>query len=77
MTRVLVAHASKRGGTAGLAEMIADALRQQGMTVDVQPARAVHDIAGYDTVVLGGALYNEPVAPRRATVRTPASSGTA
>ncbi len=57
MTRALVAHGSKRGGTSGLAEMIAAALRQQGMTVDVQHARAVRDIAGYDAVVLGGVLY--------------------
>lgn len=54
---VLVAYGSKRGGTAGLADMVADALRQEGFTVEVAPARSVRSVAGYDAVVVGGALY--------------------
>ena len=36
---VLVAYGSKRGGTRGLAEMVAQGLREEGFTVDVVPAR--------------------------------------
>jgi menaquinone-dependent protoporphyrinogen oxidase len=55
--RVLVAYGSTRGGTQGLAHMVADGLRETGCTVDVVPAGAVHRIHGYDAVVVGGALY--------------------
>lgn len=54
---VLIAYGSKRGGTAGLADMVADALRQQGFTADVAPARAVPSVAGHEAVIVGGALY--------------------
>jgi menaquinone-dependent protoporphyrinogen oxidase len=54
---VLVAYGSKRGGTKGLAEMVADALREEGFTVDVLPAGEVKKCAAYDAVVVGGALY--------------------
>src|SRR6185295_3783719 len=54
---VLVTFGSKRGGTAGIAAMVAEALREPGLHVDVQPAGAVHDIRGYDAVIVGGALY--------------------
>jgi len=57
LMRVLVAFGSKRGGTAGLARMIADALTEQGCEVLVTPARDVHDIAGVDAVIIAGALY--------------------
>jgi menaquinone-dependent protoporphyrinogen oxidase len=55
--RLLVAYGSKRGGTEGLAVMVADALREEGLTVDVAPARTVRGTAGYEAVVVGGALY--------------------
>ena len=55
---VLVAHASKRGGTQGLAESIGEALREAGDDVRVVPARAVSDLAGVDAVVVAGALYS-------------------
>ncbi|GAA1880634.1 flavodoxin domain-containing protein [Pseudonocardia ailaonensis] len=58
---VLVVYASRNGGTAGIADTIADELRANGLTVDVMSA---HDasgdtmtLAGYGTVVLGSALY--------------------
>jgi menaquinone-dependent protoporphyrinogen oxidase len=57
MTRVLVAHASKRGGTTEIAEAIARRLQERGAVVDVVPARRVRDLAGFDAVVLGSALY--------------------
>lgn len=55
--RVLVAYGTKMGGTTGLAEMVADTLREEGMGVTVAPAATVTDLAGYDAVVVGGALY--------------------
>jgi len=59
MTRVLVAHASKRGSTAEIAEAIADTLRQSGLDVDCGPAGEVGGIASYDAVVLGSAVYTK------------------
>ena len=55
--RVLVTYGSKRGGTEGLALMMADALRDEGVTVDVAPARTVRGAEGYDAVMVGGSLY--------------------
>jgi menaquinone-dependent protoporphyrinogen oxidase len=55
--RVLVTYGSKMGGTAGLADMVGDALRQHGYDVDVAPADTMPSPAGYDAAVIGGALY--------------------
>jgi len=55
--RVLITYGSKRGGTQGLAHMVADGLREQGMIVDVLPPAQVRRLDGYDAVVVGGALY--------------------
>lgn len=55
--RVLVTHGSKRGGTAGIAHMLANTLLAQGLEVDVQPASEVDSPEDYDAVVVGGALY--------------------
>ncbi len=54
---VLVVYGSKRGGTAGLAEMIGAAFRRHGLAAEVRPAREVDDVDGYDAVVVAGALY--------------------
>lgn len=55
--RVLVAFGSTRGGTEGLAQMVADGLREQDVAVDVRPAGQVRSLDGYDAVIVGGALY--------------------
>lgn len=55
--RVLVAFGSKRGGTAGLADMIADALEQAGVEAIVRPANNVDDLTDVDAVIVAGALY--------------------
>lgn len=55
--RVLIVYGSKRGGTAGLAAMIGNALEAAGVTAEVAPARTVRSLDGYDAVVAGGALY--------------------
>lgn len=55
--RVLVTYGSKRGGTAGLAEMLGAALAAQDLHVDVRPATEAMGVEGYDAVIVGGALY--------------------
>jgi menaquinone-dependent protoporphyrinogen oxidase len=56
-TSVLVAYATKYGSTQEVAEAVAAALRESGLTVAIQPAREVRSLDGYDAVVLGAALY--------------------
>ena len=55
--RILVTYGSTRGGTQGLAKMVADDLRAEGFEVDLLPPRRVRRLDGYDAVVVGGALY--------------------
>jgi menaquinone-dependent protoporphyrinogen oxidase len=57
MTTVLVAHASKRGSTAEIAEAIAGSLREAGLDVDCRPVGEVDGLDSYDAVVLGSAVY--------------------
>jgi menaquinone-dependent protoporphyrinogen oxidase len=58
MMRVLVTYGTKMGGTAGMAEMLGDALTAAGLQVDVRSASERADIGTYDAVIVGGALYN-------------------
>ena len=51
---ILVTHASKMGGTQGLAEAIAAGLGEGAV---VMPVDAVKRLVGYDAVVVGGGLY--------------------
>jgi len=55
--RVLVVHGSKMGGTAGLADMIGQALADNGHEPVVRPAAQVRDLGGADAVIVAGALY--------------------
>lgn len=55
--RVLVSFGSKRGGTAGLAAMIGEALTEAGFDAVVSPAKDVRDLGGVDAVIVAGALY--------------------
>jgi menaquinone-dependent protoporphyrinogen oxidase len=55
--RILVTYGSTRGGTQGLAEMVAEDLRAEGFDVDLLPPRQVQRLDGYDAVIVGGALY--------------------
>jgi menaquinone-dependent protoporphyrinogen oxidase len=54
---VLVAYATKYGATAEIAERIGEVLRQAGLAADVLPADRVGDLAQYQAVVLGSAVY--------------------
>jgi len=57
MSRALVVYGSKRGGTAGLAQMVGSALQDNGWEVVVQDAARTADLRGVDMVIIGGALY--------------------
>jgi menaquinone-dependent protoporphyrinogen oxidase len=55
---VLVAYATRYGSTQQVAEIVADALRQSGHQVDLQPMREITSLDRYDAIVLGAAIYN-------------------
>lgn len=54
---VLVTYASKYGGTAGIAQRIAERLSARGLHADVVHVDAIDGLDGYDAVVAGGAVY--------------------
>jgi menaquinone-dependent protoporphyrinogen oxidase len=54
---LLVVYGSKRGGTAGLADMIVDELVARGVSADAKDAATMPSLDGYDAVVVAGALY--------------------
>jgi len=54
---MLVTCGSKRGGTQGLAVMLAGALRREGFEVEVVLPKDVRSLEPYDVVIVGGALY--------------------
>jgi len=55
--RVLVAYATKKGSTAGIAQVIGEELSQMGLEADVRPVEQVRDVSPYGAVVLGSAIY--------------------
>lgn len=54
---VLVAYASRYGGTRAIAEAIGEQLRSAGFEVDVLPADEVVEVGGYDAFVVGSGIY--------------------
>jgi menaquinone-dependent protoporphyrinogen oxidase len=56
--RVLVTYGSKMGGTAGIAELVGQALIDAGFQADVRPVSKVDRIEAYDAVLVGGGLYS-------------------
>jgi menaquinone-dependent protoporphyrinogen oxidase len=54
---VLVAAASRHGGTAGIAERIGAALAERGVAVEVKTLGEVADLGGYEAFVLGSGIY--------------------
>ena len=57
MTSVLIVHASRHGGTAGIAERIGDVLRTDDFDAVVVPAAELRDPAPFDACVVGGGVY--------------------
>ena len=57
MRRVLVAYATKMGGTAGIAEVIAETLRGRGLGVTLTEAGGVPERETFAAAVVGSALY--------------------
>lgn len=51
--RGLVTWGTKHGGTEGIARMIGDTLRSEGLDVDVAPASTTLLTGSYDVVVIG------------------------
>ncbi len=56
-SRVLVAYATKYGATAEIAEKIGQVILQAGLETDVLPTDSVSDLAPYQAIVLGSAVY--------------------
>jgi len=54
--RILVAFATRYGSTQEVAGAVAGTLREHGLEVDLEPARDVRRLDGYDGVVLGAPL---------------------
>ena len=54
---VLITAASKHGSTQEISERIGSVLNARGHHVDVQQPSEVRDVARYDVVVLGSAVY--------------------
>ncbi|HEX8035706.1 MAG TPA: flavodoxin domain-containing protein [Ktedonobacterales bacterium] len=54
---ILVAYATKRGATQGIAERIAEKLAASGQPAQARPAQSVRDLTGYDAFVIGSAAY--------------------
>src|SRR6266704_4855322 len=56
MNKILVTYATRAGSTAEVAASVAEVLSATGATVDVKPVTAVHEVKGYDAVVVGSAI---------------------
>lgn len=55
--KILLAYASTHGSTREIAEVIASTLSGHDITIDLQPARNVRTMNGYQAVILGAPLY--------------------
>jgi menaquinone-dependent protoporphyrinogen oxidase len=57
MSNVLVAYASKYGATKEIAECVAQVLRRDGISVDVEEAESVSSLHPYEAVIMGSSVY--------------------
>ena len=55
---ILVVYDSRHGATRGIAERIAENLREAGQEADVRPVQEPGDLPDYDGFVLGSAAYS-------------------
>jgi menaquinone-dependent protoporphyrinogen oxidase len=56
MKKILVTFATRAGSTYEIATRVAEVLREAGATVEVKPVTAVHELQGYQAVVVGSAI---------------------
>jgi menaquinone-dependent protoporphyrinogen oxidase len=56
MNNILVTYATRAGSTFEVAEQVAETLRTTGASVEVRPVPAVHEVNGYDAVVIGSPI---------------------
>ena len=56
MNTILVTYATHASSTFEVAEQIAEVLRTTEASVDVKPVPAVHEVKGYEAVVIGSAI---------------------
>src|SRR5436305_6993010 len=54
---ILIVYASKHGSTQGIAERIAEKLRQLGKQAEARPLDEVSDPGSYEALVIGSAIY--------------------
>jgi menaquinone-dependent protoporphyrinogen oxidase len=57
MHSVLIVHASRHGGTAGIADRLGESLRNQGIEAMVAPASSRPNPVGFDAVLVGSGVY--------------------
>ena len=57
MSKVLIVHASRHGGTEGIADRIAEVMRSTGVETVVVPAAEMLDPEPFDACVVGGGVY--------------------
>jgi menaquinone-dependent protoporphyrinogen oxidase len=55
--RVLVAYATDHGSTRGVADRIADRLRQRGVNAEARAAADVLEVSRYEAAVIGSAIH--------------------
>ena len=56
MNTILVTYATRAGSTYEIAARVAGVLRAAGASVEFKPITAVHELTGYDAVVVGSAI---------------------
>jgi menaquinone-dependent protoporphyrinogen oxidase len=57
MVKVLVAYGSKYGSTKEIADKIGEAIKEEGLEVDILSADKVKNVTDYQGVVIGSAVY--------------------
>ena len=64
--KILVTYATRTGSTFGVAEAIAETLREHDLAVDVVPVQEVTDLSSYQAVIAGSAIQNRQWLPEAA-----------
>jgi menaquinone-dependent protoporphyrinogen oxidase len=59
--RILVAYASRKVSTAGIAQAIGKELIAEGYAVDVSEMKSVSSLSGYNAIVIGAPVYTGKV----------------